>query len=476
MPSIVDPIGKDRITDDNLRKLETGAYTYDDAAALQIVLDDLRDGTAWMNQQNWPSNWSQSLLIYQSPTSVSCFDGGSNSSAHVPNYTTSNICDAVVPKIMAGLYYESPPFLLRPRPGTTQDVVDAKTALFAYQLDDMKFEEEMELGILGDALLGTMVMKWGWTERKESRSVYRRKAEPLPDAMGGLIHTPESDDFDEYVEEYEIHRPWIRNCDRRCVLWNAGLRVGDVRRAKWVIYRDYATYDDLNSMRGYEGYSIPPEDELRDFFMRGSDVPGGDNIAMTLPESMRGWIQTALPRNFKDSNDPLQNGLEIIERWDKDKVIVLLCHNGDNILIRNEANPYGKIPFYSATWRPILDCADGQGLGTLVGSNQLVSQGITDISLTRLDYGLQPTAVRTQGFNTPSQDIVWSQGGIIEVETDDVRKAFQFLEFPPQDAAAKVEQVQRDAGVAQALDDLQRVERRAEHAIEPGRDDDIAGR
>lgn len=432
---IVDPIGKGQITEKNLRKLDTGAYTYDDESALSIVLDDLRSGDAWMNQQNWPSNWSQSYEIYQSPTQVSCFDGGGNATAHVPNFTVSNICDAVVPKIMGGLFYESPPFLLRPRPGTEQDIIDAKTALFAYQLDDMNFEEEMELGILQDALIGTMVMKWGWTERQEQREVYRRMGDPLMDAMGGMIHTPESDDFEVYVEEYEIHRPWIRACDRRCVLTNSGLRQGDIRKAKWVIYRDYATYEDLDSLRGFEGYDIPSEDDLKEFFMRDRGNPGGDNISVTLPESMRGWLQTSLPRNFKDSADPLQNGLEIIERWDKDKVIVVLTHNGDNILIRNEANPYGKVPFYSAVWRPILDCFDGQGIGTLVGSNQLVSQGITDLSLSRLDMGLQPTAVRSQGFNTPSQDIVWSQGGIIDVEGD-VDKAFKFMTFPPQDAAA----------------------------------------
>jgi hypothetical protein len=40
--------------------------------------------------------------------------------------------------------------------------------------------------------------------------------------------------------------------------------------------------------------------------------------------------------------------------------------------------------------------------------------------------------------------------------------------------AAEVEEVQRDASLAQDLDDLQRVEGRAEQAVELRRDDDVA--
>lgn len=131
----------------------------------------------------------------------------------------------------------------------------------------------------------------------------------------------------------------------------------------------------------------------------------------------------------------MQNGLEILERWDPEKVIVVLCFNGHNILIRNEANPYGKIPFFSANWRNIPDCFYGQGLGLLVGGEQLVEQGITNLALDLLAYGLQPTAVRKKGFNTPTQQIRWKQGGIIDVD-DDVDKSFKFLQMPPVPAEA----------------------------------------
>jgi hypothetical protein len=434
----IEPVGE--ILPENLRTDPSGSYLYDDQAALQIVLDATSSGDAWANQQNWPAGWSFSYEAYQSPTSLSCFDGGANGSANVPNYTVSNLVDATVPKIMQGLFYESPPFVLRPRPGTTQAMVDAKTALLAFQFSDMGLEDEMELAVLQGALIGTCVLKWGWTDTTVTTKKYKRNAEPqkIHNKISGkthTIHTEESDSFEIEYEEKRVTRPWIRYCDRRHVIVNRGCRTGDIRKAKDVVYRDYATYEDLDSLRDYEGYDIPSEDELKDFFMRERFTPHGDNIAVTLPESMRGWIQTSLPRNFKDSADPLQNGLEILEFWSKNFVIVVLRHGDDNILIRNEANPYKKIPFLSACWRPIPDCFDGQGIGLLAGPAQLVQAGITNGSLSLLDYGLNPTALRTAGFNTPSADVVWSAGGIIDVEGD-VSKAFKFLEMPQQPASA----------------------------------------
>ena len=50
----------------------------------------------------------------------------------------------------------------------------------------------------------------------------------------------ESDQFVSEVVEVLHSRPWIKFCDLRTVLVDPGCHVGDIRKAKWVIYRDYA--------------------------------------------------------------------------------------------------------------------------------------------------------------------------------------------------------------------------------------------
>ena len=60
---------------------------------------------------------------------------------------------------------QKPPFELRPRPGTTQNMVEAKKALFTTQLDLMHFEEEVEAMVEHMALFGTRIAKkWGYSE------------------------------------------------------------------------------------------------------------------------------------------------------------------------------------------------------------------------------------------------------------------------------------------------------------------------
>ena len=411
----------------------TGTVQLNDAASVKLVLDDTHTADNYVNVQQWANGWTLSDLLYQSPSSQSAFDGGNVGQASVPKYMVSNTISSLVPKIMSGIFYEDPPFLLRPRPNTKQEVVTAKTAIFSAQLDVMKFEEEVERTLEQAALLGTGIMKWGYVEYDKRMKKYKRKGDkkslPQPDGTTKLIDTPESDEHEVEYYDKKISHPWIKYCDIRTVLVNPGCRVGDIRRAGWVVYRDYATYTDLNHLRGTEGYNIPSEDVLRAIFAEGV-TSGPDNITMTIPEGMMGYLQHALPRSYKTSSDPNVAPMEILERWDDEKVIVVLSFNGHNILIRNEANPYGKIPFFSFNWRNIPDCFYGQGIGLLIGSEQIVEQGVTNLALDLLAYGLQPTAIRKKGFNPLTQNIRWRQGGIIDVE-DDVDKAFKFLQMPP---------------------------------------------
>jgi hypothetical protein len=412
---------------------KTGTIQFDGTAAINLVLNDAEMADNFININQWASGWTMSDLLYQSPISTNDIGGGTDvANSAVPKFMVSNHISSIVPKIMGGIFYEDPCFLLRPSPGTTNEVIQAKTAMFSFQLKAMRFEEEVEAGLEQMALLGTAIWKWGYVEYQKTEKKYKRYA-PKVDAPSGIttapIDTPDSDDFEIEFYKKTVSHPWFKFCDIRTVLVDPGCRRGDIRTAKWVIYRDYATYQDLDRLRGTEGYNIPKEDVLRRMFETATS-PGPDNIALTIPAGMFGYLQHSKPRSYKTSADPNRAPLEILERWDDENVMVVLIYNGHNILIRNEANPYSKIPFYSANWRNIPDSFYGQGLGLLIGSEQIVEQGVTNLALDLLAYCLQPVALRKRGFNAPTQNTRWEQGGIIDVE-EDVDKAFKFLQMPP---------------------------------------------
>jgi hypothetical protein len=427
----------EEVKGEDAKKSPTG-YLYPDAQALQLTLDDLTRCDAFMNINVWASNWILADTLLQSPQNNNQLVGQTRT--NIPVFTLSNHLSAIVPKIMESLFYEDPPFLLRPRPGTTQDVIRAKTAVFTAQLDDMDFQEQCGLLVEQMALLGTCIAKWGWCEYTKKVRVYKSEEDPqkISTEVGfkSTVHTEKSDNIQWEYEDEKVCRPWLKFVDIRTIRVDPGCRVGNIQRAKYVIETQYPTYLDLEELRGQEDYCIPSEEVLRAFFEREEGAKqGGDNLAMTMPEGMRGWIQHATPRNQRSTADPLETPLLLIERQDCHSIITVLCHGTDNILIRNSENPAEKPSYLSANWRNIPDCFYGQGLGILVGMEQITKQGLKNLATDLISYGLHPQAVRKKGFNAPTQSIIWRQGGIIDVD-DDVDKAFKFLEMPSPPAAA----------------------------------------
>src|SRR4029077_14115443 len=142
---------------------QTGTVQFNDTAAIKLVLDNTELADNFININQWASGWTISDLLYQSPISTS--DSGTTSTdttnSAVPKFMVSNHISSIIPKILGGIFYEDPCFLLRPSPGTSPDVIQAKTALFTFQLNAMRFEEEVERGLEQMALLGTAIWKWG---------------------------------------------------------------------------------------------------------------------------------------------------------------------------------------------------------------------------------------------------------------------------------------------------------------------------
>jgi hypothetical protein len=75
-------------------------------------------------------HWRESDILYQSPRSIAQFENSATTRSNVSRFTVAKHVNALVPTMMSGMFYDSPPFILRPRPGTTQTTVRAKAALF----------------------------------------------------------------------------------------------------------------------------------------------------------------------------------------------------------------------------------------------------------------------------------------------------------------------------------------------------------
>lgn len=411
-----------------IKKLPPTTWEFSDEDMKKLISQDEKRADTFLAQKMWPLRWREIDILYQSPRPISAWEGTTVAEANVTNFTVAKHVNSIVPQVMSGLFYDDPPFVLRPRPGTDQNVVRAKTAVFSTHLDQMKFEEQVEDGWFYTALFGTAIYKWGYLSSTKTEPRYVRKDMPIKVSapLGDIsVPTEESDEFEVQDVEKKISRPHLEMLPLDHVRVDPSLEFPDIRRAKWVEHVMYLVLTDFQNLRDNYGWNIPADPELKSWWETPKEktaLPGSLETSM----SGQGVVAHAQPRYLDATADPYQQPLKVVERWDVDKVGALVQ---DKQVIRNERNPFGKIPFYSQHWWRIPKSFYSLGIGNLVGQDQRVQQGLRNAALNILGLAVQPNYLRSRGANVPTQQIRQRRGGIIDVDGD-VEKAFRILEIP----------------------------------------------
>jgi len=221
----------------------------------------------------------------------------------------------------------------------------------------------------------------------------------------------------EKTEEIVVERPRFENITSiKDVLVDPTLRTPDIREGKFVIHRMYMTYNDLEKLRDRPGYNIPSRQEVASWFMPPAEEAIPAQEEQTGVNSV--WDLRASPRWMESTDDPFEKPLEVLERWDKEKVIIVVQQKK---VICNGKNPYGEIPFFSINFWDVPSAFYGLGLGRTVGSEQRLQQGIVNTWLDNTALNLAGVYTRRRGKSIPTQSIRIHPGRVFEVdEKDDI--------------------------------------------------------
>jgi hypothetical protein len=143
----------------------------------------------------------------------------------------------------------------------------------------------------------------------------------------------------------------------------------------------------------------------------------------------------AMPRYQEATSDPNRQELEVVEYWTETQHYVLLNRK---IVIINEKNTFGEIPYRSCCFTDVLDSFFGIGIARLLKGEQRLQQGVINGRLDDLSIRLSGNFIRKRGSNTPAQQLRLRPGGIID--TDD-ENGIKMIEYPPAlaDAFTEVE-------------------------------------
>ena len=419
----------------------------EDVDAMKLVLKDLNRSEYYLLAKGMTVEWDRDDRLYLFRVPQAFWEGSSVPRASLGVPLIYEHIESLLPQVMSSIYSDSTPFLCFPRPKTDMDVARAAGNILSYQLDNMNFREELRLVAKEALVYGTGVIKWGWKRYTRTVTKYERKGPPTVEAVGtGTVKVPTkaSETILEKTEEIEVNEPYAEHVHIRHLVVDPALRTPDIRDAKYVIHRLYLSVQDMDKLRDQPGYNIPAQADLEMLFYPPKEMAERSLLeGRTTSSVLNTGVSSldinmefkAMPRWQDSTADPTAQPLEVLEYWTADRCIVVLNRK---LCIKNDLNPFGKIPFASVPYTDVLDNFYGIGVAKLLGGEQRLQQGVINTRLDDLILRLSGTFIRKRGANTPTQQLRLRPGGIID--TDD-EKGIQMIQYPPAitDAFTEVE-------------------------------------
>jgi hypothetical protein len=421
--------------------------TYD--ADLALVNGAARRSESFITNKQWNLLWRDADLLYQSPRPLTVYENTYILEPNVQRFTVAKVTNAVVPQLYKGLFYTDPPFVLRPRPGTSQKVVDAKSNLSSVFLDECNFKAEVRAGLEQMALFGTGIWKWG-VEYKEIQTITREADQIVastgessdPNIKSESVTIPKDTPPKIKRTTRTVPRPFFENRRLDKVLIDPKTNIGDIRRAKYVIDVRYVDFYDIDKIRkaivtlpedhpDRKKWRFPLDEEgLMSWWMPPNQNSTAQPMAVELASEAKGFVHHAQDQNIVATPDLLATKKELLEYWDARKKIVVISR--EHVLFSGD-NEFGQIPFLSANWWNRSNAFYGMGLGLIVGQNQRVDQGTINAILKILSFGVNPVYLRRRDSNATTQMMRTSIGKIFTVDAPpdgDLSKVFSLLETP----------------------------------------------
>jgi hypothetical protein len=408
---------------------------------LALVVQSAALAKAYIANRQWTLLWRDADLLYQSPRPMTVYENTYVLEPNVQRFTVAKVCNAVVPQLYKGLFYDDPPMLMRPRPGTSQKVVDAKTAIFSFVLEQCQFKTQTKWGLEQMAHLGTSIFKWGYDWQDVTTRVRKASVKTIdsgdPNTVSDTTYLP-SDEPPTIIESTKtLPIPFFEWRPLDKVLVDPQLAVSDIRQAAWVVDVRYMDWYQLNDLRkaieaalaegakgeAIESWKLPSLAEMNTLW--NTNPPKAQTLETEQATYIEGVVHHSEKNNVKASPDPKRQKLELMEYWDKGRKIIVL--NQEKVIYSGK-NEFKKIPFLSANWWNRPRAFYGMGLGLIVGQNQRVDQGTINAILKILSFGVNPIYLRQRDDNAPTQTLRTGLGKIMSVT--DVEKSYKLLETP----------------------------------------------
>lgn len=364
-----------------------------DQTALGLVLQDINYAESFASSKARPHEWNKIDNMYRALPVAAKWEGTDQTRAHLSMPLILEVIEGLLPQIFMGFFSDKKPFLLTAKGTTPQVAARASEKILTWAITASGFKEEIRKILKSTLQYGNGVGKWGWSVTTERKRKYTKGTD-------GAVSS-------ETTEE-TCSIPTFEYVELGNLVVDASLRSQDIRNAKFVARQKFVTAYDLDEMRDDDTYkNIPTRDQLATMLAAKSE-PAENSLTANQVETPR--FQQAERQHYETSADPLQQPLEILEYWTKDRVITVLQRK---IVIRNDENEYDQIPFVSCAFIDVLKSFWGLGIGTLLAGEQVLESGVVNKWIDSLDLQLSPPFHRKKGVGPSAQNIRVSPGRVI---------------------------------------------------------------
>src|SRR6266704_3475734 len=316
-----------------------------DEQALGIVLQDTQAAEAFILSKGHPTSWEASDNLYRDIVPTRNWEGTNVPRSNLGMPVVMEAIEKLIPTLHLSFFSDKQPFLLLPRGKTTAEAARAKEQILMWAIKESGFKEEIRKALKSALTYGYNLNKWGWKVSTRTKKEYSK--------VDGNVKSQTS--------EYEVSHPTLENVELRHALVDSALREQDARKARHIISQTFILADDLNSMREDDTYkNIPSRAQLADILARREEPTTDSMIGskQTTFRDLQAGKETEQP-----SVDPVNTPLELLEYVTDDRIITVLQRK---IVIRNEANEFGRKNFLGCAFIDVLGSMYGFGVAKLL--------------------------------------------------------------------------------------------------------------
>jgi hypothetical protein len=363
-----------------------------DDKALGLVTTDADLAARFVSSKGLSASWNQNDDDFRALVPAQDWPGSPGKKrANLSMPQILEVIESLLPQIFLAFFSDKTPFILTAQGTTDPKAARAASKILTWAIKKSGFKEAIRQILKSCLLYGTGIGKWSGEKGTTRKKTYSQSAE------GVVAET----------KEVPYFCPKFERADLRNVLVDPALRTSDIRDAKYVIFQSFITANDLDDLRADETYkNVPTRAQLKEILAAKSEGTT-DSVPGTKIESFR--ENQAERQTAETSSDPLQQPLELLEYWTKDRVITVLQRK---IVIRNDEND-DTGGFVSESFIDVLNAFYGFGIGFLLLGEQKLQAGVANLWLDFLALKLNPMFHRRKGVGAGSQNIQAGPGKVV---------------------------------------------------------------